>query len=118
MPTEPAPLTLADAVRRAVDACDSTTAEDVLVRFEDRDEPITTLSDPDGQLAEAFGAIDPQEEDPEVQMIRAVTVYLAFRRDQASDSDEDLLRLAARSEWDGNPPDHVRAWLQERDIQP
>lgn len=118
MPTEPASLTLSEAVRRAVDACDTTGAGDVLARFEDRDEPIASLSDPDGELAEAFGALDPQEEDPEVQMIRAVATYLAFRRDEASDTDDSLLRLAARAEWDGHPPEHVRAWLEERGIEP
>ena len=118
MPTEPAPLTLSEAVHRAVEACDSTGAGDVLARFEDRDEPITSLSEPEQQLAESFGAIDPQEEDPEVQMIRAVATYLAFRRDEAADTHESLLRLAARAEWDGHPPDHVRAWLEERGVTP
>jgi hypothetical protein len=100
-----------------MDACDST-AGDVLARFEDRDEPIASLADPASQLAEAFGALDPQEEDAEVQMIRALTTYLAFHRDQVSNADDDLLSLAARAEWVGNPPGHVRAWLEERDVDP
>ena len=122
MPTEPAPLTLAAAVRRAVGACDpaaeTSASAEVLERFEDRDEPIASLEDPEVDLAEAFGAIDPQEEDATVQMIRVVATYLAFRRDQTTDSDGDLLRLAARAEYDGSPPEPVRAWLEEREVRP
>jgi hypothetical protein len=40
--------------------------------------------------------------------------YLAFRRDELDDAPDDILRLAARAEYDGNPPDDVRAWLEER----
>jgi hypothetical protein len=28
----------------------------------------------------------------------------------------DILRLAARAEYDGNPPDNVRAWLDEQGV--
>jgi hypothetical protein len=120
MPTEPTPITIADAVRRAVRACDPTgedgAAAEALARFEDRDEPIASLEDPDLTLAEGFGALDPQEEDGALQMIRAVATYLAFRRDEAGEADEQLLRLAARAEYDGNPPDVVRAWLESRGV--
>ncbi len=120
VPTEPTPITLADAVRRAVKACDprgeTTAGADALARLEDRDEPIRALEDPDTELAEAFGALDPQEEDGALQMIRAVTTYLAFRRDEVTDSDDHLLRLAARAEYDGDPPEAVRDWLETRGI--
>ena len=122
MPTEPEPLTLADAVHRAARACDPTaesaSAADVLARFEDRDEPIAGLQDIDGRLAEEFGALDPQEEDPVVQMIRATTVYLAFKRPEVGAGDESLLRLAARAEYAGDPPEPVRSWLAERGVEP
>ena len=122
MATEPQPLTLAEAVQRAVRACDpadeSASAADVLARFEDRDEPLAGLQDVDGRLAEEFGAIDPQEEDPVVQMIRAATVYLAFKRPEVASSDESLLRLAARAEYSGDPPEPVRSWLAQRGVEP
>ena len=122
MATEPQPLTLADAVHRAAQACDPTgesaSAADVLARFEDRDEPIAGLQDIDGRLAEDFGALDPQEEDPVVQMIRATTIYLAFKRPEAGAPDESLLRLAARAEYAGDPPEPVRSWLAERGVSP
>ena len=122
MSTEPQPLTLAEAVHRAAQACDPTgesaSAADVLARFEDRDEPIAGLQDIDGRLAEDFGALDPQEEDPVVQMIRATTIYLAFKRPEAGAPDASLLRLAARAEYAGDPPEPVRSWLAERGVGP
>jgi hypothetical protein len=50
-------------------------------------------------------------------MAVAVATYLAFRRDEIDDNPEDLLRLAARAEYDGNPPDNVRAWLAEQGVE-
>ncbi|CAN5491209.1 hypothetical protein BH20ACT19_BH20ACT19_06970 [soil metagenome] len=120
MPTEPAPLTLSDAVHRAVEAVDPTglgeSSGDVLERFEDRDQPIASLQDPEATLDEAFGAIDPQAEDGRVQLTRAVATYLAFRRDEATDDDEHLLRLAARAEYGGDPPEPVLRFLEDRGI--
>jgi hypothetical protein len=50
-------------------------------------------------------------------MAIAVAAYLAFRRDELDDAPDDILRLAARAEYDGNPPDNVRTWLEERGLQ-
>ncbi len=120
MSTEPAPLSLADAVHRAALACDPTggspSSGDAIARFEDRDEPISGIGDLETHLAEEFGALDPQEEDPVMQMIRATTLYLGFRRDNSGAGDEELLRLASRAEYDGHPPDLVRDWLVERGV--
>ena len=49
-------------------------------------------------------------------MAVAVATYLAFRRDEIDDHRQDLLRLAARAEYAGNPPDKVRAWLDEQGV--
>ncbi len=121
MSTEPQPLTLADAVHRAAQACDPTaesaSAADVLARFEDRDEPIAGLQDVDGRLAEEFGALDPQEEDPAVQMAAAVATYLVFRRDALDEEPGALLELAARAEFDGTPPEPVRGWLADNGVE-
>ena len=112
--------TLAEVVRVAVDVVDPDAdqgLEDFLVRFEDRDEPIAGLQDTiEQQVAEAVGALDPEAEDPAVQMAGAVTTYLAFRRDEIQDGREDILRLAARAEFDANPPDNVRAWLESEGV--
>jgi hypothetical protein len=83
---------------------------------EDADEPVTGHRDIELELAELKGRLDPQDEDPAVMMAVAVATYLAFRRDEIDDDRQDLLRLAARAEYDGKPPDNVRAWLDEQGV--
>jgi len=92
-------------------------AGDLLRYVEDSDEPITAHADVETDLAELKGRVDPQDEDPAVMMTIAVATYLAFRRDELDDAPGDILRLAARAEYDGNPPDNVRAWLEERGLE-
>ena len=115
MPTEPEPLTVAGAVRRAAEAVDPDAGDDMvadfLSRFEDRDEPIRAVADLEQQVAEAVAAIDPEGDDPALTMAGAVVTYLAFRRNEAGADDERLLRLAADAEFDGHPPANVVAWL-------
>jgi hypothetical protein len=89
---------------------------DLLGPVEDSDEPITSHDDIETDLAEIKGRVDPQDEDPAVMMAIAVATYLAFRRDELDDDPHDLLRLAARAEYDGNPPDNVRVWLDQRGV--
>jgi hypothetical protein len=122
MPTEPQPVTLADVVRRGVEAVDPDGADpdvtDLLVRFEDADEPVHAIDDPSQTIAEGVGAIDPQEESGPVQVAAAIATYLAFRRDEVDEEDPDeLVRLAVRAEFEGHPPDSVAEWLEENDIQ-
>jgi hypothetical protein len=117
----PSTPTLAEVVRRAADACDPNGAEEgpweLVERLEDRDEPVTAFEDVTEELAEARGAVDPQDEDPAVVMTVAVASYLAFRRDEMDSTDDELLRLAARAEFDGNPPPPVSDWLRERGVE-
>jgi hypothetical protein len=107
-------------VRRAVDVVDPDAdqgTEDFLIRFEDRDEPIAGLQESiEQEIAEAVGALDPDGTDPAIQMCGAVVTYLAFRRDEVTDVREDILRLAARAEFDGDPPPVVRDWLESEGI--
>lgn len=49
-------------------------------------------------------------------MARAVTLYLAYRRDEIGDDRADLLRLAARAEYAGRPPEPVRDWLVDQGV--
>ena len=90
---------------------------DLLRYVEDSDEPITAHADVETELAELKGRVDPQDEDPAVMMAIAAATYLAFRRDELTDDPDDILRLAARAEFDGNPPDNVRGWLEERGLE-
>ena len=116
MPTEPETLTLSEVARRAVDVVDHEASDDALTsfleRFEDRDEPVTAVEQPDELFAEAAGSIDP--DDPALQMAAAVAGYLSFKRDQVEAQPEDLLRRAAEAEFEGHPPPEVASWLSER----
>ena len=122
MPTEPQPLTLAEAARRAVELCDPSDTDallgDFLIRFEDRDEPISAVADGlEQEVNEALGALDPEFEDPALQMAGAVLIYLAFRRDAASDNRSHVLRLAAEAEYQGDPPPVVEEWLTDQGVR-
>ena len=52
-----------------------------------------------------------------MQLAAAVATYLAFRRDEVDAEPGELLALAARAEFDGDPPDDVRALLAERGVE-
>lgn len=109
-----------EVVQRAVDVVDPSGefgVGDILEKVEDADEPITAHENVDQDLAELKGRFDPQDEDPAVMMTFAVATYLAFRRDEMDDDPASILRLAARAEYNGNPPDNLRAWLDEQGVE-
>jgi hypothetical protein len=113
------PPTLFEVVHRGVEVADpdgQLGVADLLPPVEDADEPVAGHRDIELELAELKGRIDPQDEDPAVMMAVAVATYLAFRRDEIEDDPQDLLRLAARAEYDGKPPDNVQSWLDERGV--
>jgi hypothetical protein len=114
------PASVFQAVQRAVLAVDpdgDQGTEDFLLRFEDRDEPITGMQATiEQEVNEAVGALDPDGIDPALQMCGAVTTYLAFRSEEITDDREHILRLAARAEFDGSPPAHVAAWLESEGV--
>ena len=114
MPTDPTSISLADLVLRAAaivdpDSEDPAVAE-LVDRHADADEPVRGILD---SLEErlAWGA----DEDPAVVMAQAVVLYLAHRLDEVDDAPEQILRLAARSEFDDDPPEAVREWLEQGD---
>jgi hypothetical protein len=113
------PPSLFEVVHRAVEVTDPSGelgVADLLGPVEDRDEPVTSHEDIESDLAELKGRVDPQDEEPAVMMAIAVATYLAFRRDEMTHDPADILRLAARAEYHGNPPDNVSAWLQEQGV--
>jgi hypothetical protein len=120
MPTEPPVPTVFEVVRRAAEVCDPDdehpAVAEQLERFEDRDEPITALEDPETELAEA-AALDEDLAEPAELMVVAVATYLAHRRDELDDSREEILRLAARAEFPGEPPGPVRDWLVDEGVE-
>jgi len=113
------PPSLFEVVHRAVEVTDPSGefgVADLLRYVEDSDEPVTSHQDVEEELAELKGRMDPQEEDPALMMAIAVATYLAFRRDEMDDDPGDILRLAARAEFDGQPPDNVHAWLEDQGV--
>src|SRR5215203_4921702 len=117
MATDPDPVTLAQLVHRAAEITDPDGADEdvvqLMLRFEDADWPVSGIVDSvEQRMAEAAGTLDPQEDSPGLQMAAAVTVYLAHRRDQVDEDPIDVLRMAARAEFDGHPPAHVANWLE------
>lgn len=122
MPTEPDPVTLAQLVNRAAEITDPDGADDdvtaLMQRFEDADWPVSgILESIEQRMAEAAGALDPQEESPGLQVAAAVAVYLAHRRDEVEEDADHVLRMATRAEFNGNPPAHVANWLQSAGIE-
>jgi hypothetical protein len=110
MPADSTLISLADLVRRAAaivdpDSEDPAVAE-LVARHDDADEPVRGILD---SLEERLGwGVD---EDPAVVMAQAVVLYLAHRLDELEAPPEQILQLAARSEFDGDPPPAVREWL-------
>jgi len=122
MPTEPDPVTLAQLVHRAAEITDPDGADDdvtaLMQRFEDADWPVSgILESLEQRMAEAAGALDPQEDSPGLQVAAAVTVYLGHRRDELQEAPGHVLRMTARAEYDGNPPANVANWLDGAGIE-
>ena len=113
------PPSLFEVVHRAVQVTDPSGefgVGDLLEYVEDNDEPVTSHANIEQDLAELKGRVDPQDEDPAVMMAIAVATYLSFRRDEMDDDPGDILRLAARAEFDGRPPDNLRQWLDAQGV--
>jgi hypothetical protein len=121
VPTEPAPVTLAEIVRRAVEIVDPDDADAVLgdyeLAFEDADEPVRALDDVEARVATVLAELDPAVENGGLSLAGAITTYLSYRRDELNADPEELIRLAARAEWEGKPPAAVTQWLAESGIE-
>ena len=121
MPTEPPPITLFEIARRAVEVADPTNADerlgDLLAQFDDADEPVTAIENLEERVAIAVEGVDVEIDDPAVSMAAATILYLARRRDELRDEPRKILRLAARAEWKGDPPEAVRDWLADRGVE-
>jgi hypothetical protein len=117
VPTEPHDLTLSEAVRRAAEAVDPHGGDDAIaelvLRFEDRDEPIKAVVDVEGMMAEAVRRleVDVEEDDPALAVVGAIVTYLRFRTTEADDDPDRLIELAVDAEYKGSPPPTVAAWL-------
>jgi hypothetical protein len=121
MPTEPQPITLFEIAKRAVEICDPDDRDerlgDLLAQFEDADEPVTGIENLEERVAIAAEGADVEIDDPAVSMAEATILYLARRRDELHDRPEKILRMAARAEWKGDPPEAVLDWLADRGVE-
>jgi hypothetical protein len=114
------PVTLFEIVKRAVDIVDPDDDDPDMGQleevFEDADEPVTGIENLEERVALAIEGIDNEVESPAVSVAAATILYLAHRRDELDDDPDDVLRLAARAEWKGDPPGSVRNWLADRGV--
>ncbi len=121
MPTNPRPITLFEVAKRAIEISDPADADprlgELLEQFEDADEPVTAIENLEERVAIAVEGVDVEIDDPAVSMAAATILYLARRRDELHAEPSKVLRLAARAEWKGDPPDVVADWLAERGVE-
>jgi hypothetical protein len=112
---EPEQITLAELVRRAAAIVDppgeDAAVEEFAVRFEDADQPVRGQLD-GLQERVLWGA----DEDAPIVMAQAVTLYLAHRPEDLENTPENILLHAARAEFDGHPPENVKAWLADQGV--
>lgn len=117
----PQPITLFEVAKRAVEIADPDDRDqrlgDLLLQFEDADEPISGVENLEEQVAIAVEGVDVEIGDPAVSMAAATILYLAHRRDELHDDPEKILRMAARAEWKGDPPEAVVDWLADRGVE-
>lgn len=120
MPREPDPITLFEVAKRAVELCDPVGEDpalaELMIQFEDEDEPVTAIQNLEERVALAAEGADVDIDDPAVSMASAAILYLAHRRDELDEAPDHVLRLAARSEWKGDPPQAVVDWLADRGV--
>jgi hypothetical protein len=115
--------TVAELVRRAVEVSDPDDRDEALGRlqeqFEDDDEPITAVANLEERLAIAAEGVDYEAENPSVSVALAVVLYLASKGGNASyDRDpRELMELAAKAQWRGDPPESVADWLADRGVR-
>ena len=113
---------MAELVRRAVEVCDPEDREPALGRLEeqleDDDEPVTAVENLEERLAIAAEGADYEIEDPAVSVATALVLYLAAKRGRGDDVREprELMRLAVRAQWRGDPPEAIVEWLGDRGV--
>src|SRR4051794_30857687 len=116
MPTDRDLITLSDLVRRAAAIVDPPGDDPGggpgAVRCEEDDRPGRGVLD--GLGGRVMWGVD---EDAPIVMAQAVTLYLAPKLDEVDDPPENILRLAARAEFDGKPPANIVAWLEDQGVR-
>jgi hypothetical protein len=121
MPTRPQPVTLFEVAKRAIEISDPDDRDPnlghLLEFFEDEDEPVAGIENLEERVAIAVEGVDVDIDDPAVSVAAATILYLAHRRDELHADPKRILRLAARAEWKGDPPEAVEDWLADRGVR-
>ena len=115
MQTDRSLITLSDLVHRAAaivdpDSDDAAVAE-LVARLDDADQPVRGILE--GLEERVMWGVD---EDAPIVMAQAVTLYLAHRLDELENTPEHILAHAAKAEFDGKPPENVKAWLADQGV--
>jgi hypothetical protein len=114
------PVSLFDVVKRAADIVDPDDDDAVVGdferAFEDDDEPVAAL-DVEERVGEVLAELDPAINNGSLAVAGALTVYLSFRRDELHQDPRELIKLAVRAEWQGEPPEPVVEWLDDRNLK-
>ena len=117
---DPRPISLFDVVKRASDIVDPDDDDAVIGdferAFEDDDEPVAGL-DVEERVGEVLAQLDPAVNNGSLAVAGALTVYLSFRRDELHADPRELIRLAVRAEWEGEPPEPVVEWLDDHNVK-
>jgi hypothetical protein len=113
--------TVSDLVRRAVEIADPDDRDPTLARLErqleDDDAPVTAVDNLEERLALAAEGADYEVDDPGVAVANAIVLFLATKANRQQRADEDpgeIIRLAVRAQWHGDPPEYVSDWLAGR----
>jgi hypothetical protein len=116
---DPRPISLFDVVKRAADIVDPDD-DDAIVgdferAFEDDDEPVAGLN-VEERVSDVLSELDPAVNNGSLAVAGALVVYLSFRRDELHADPRELIRLAARAEWNDAPPEAVVEWLDDHNV--
>jgi hypothetical protein len=60
--------------------------------------------------------VDPEGDLPQIAMAAAIVRYLAHKPSELEDGRDTLLRLAARAQFHGDPPELVAEWLVDQGV--
>ena len=115
MPESIETVTVSDVVRRAVAIADPEGADaiapELVLAYEDDDRAAVGLGGSLwDELRSTVAGLDPEESSGAAAVAAATAFFLASQPEGGAD-DATTMREAARVAWQGDPPDHVRAWL-------
>jgi hypothetical protein len=90
----------------------------LLLAFEDDDRPAAGMTDTlRAELQTTVDAIDPEDDSAPAEIAAAVAVFVAGDPSALHGDRETTLREAVRVAWGGDPPEHVRGFLDAQGVE-